>query len=403
MIPAPPLYPRELVSSGLVRCCRWFNLPFKRFARDVLAIPGLRLNFLNLWPLRPMEALFNMGADELLWKHTSFPYATAFLSCKIFERARDTALNGGPGMPGLLAAMQNVSGELIYRRFCPRCLDESIARDGESYWDRSHNLPGVFFCARHFCALCVTSLRASSSLKTIYDLPIECEQTPAAHSECQTSKTLIALARSSSELLERRAGPGEARGSDWYRQLAIDTGWLSSAREVNSEALQNALRKAFPASLLSAGGLQAHNLGWAALCFRPSTSFNPGPLKQLLVETLLKTQKVSRTALDHVPPGPGGTSCEEVDAFYAPKARQELSLALARKEVLNTEQFLRRVGAFGPYRHRAEQLPSLRQVVLAFRGSAASVKRLRPGKTLYRKGSSLATPYRPVGGLRVTS
>lgn len=401
MIPAPPLYPGELVSSGLVRCCRWFNLPFKRFARDVLVIPGLRLNFLNLWPLRPMEALFNMAADELLWKHTSFPYATAFLSGKSFEDARDTALDGGPGMPVLLAAMQNVNGALTCRRFCPRCLEAGIARYGESYWDRSHNLPGVFFCARHSCALRVTSLRASSSLKTIYDLPIECERIPAAQPECQVSQLHIALAHSSQELLERQARPGEVRGSEWYRQLAVDTGWLSSARDVDSKALQNALRTFFPASLLSAGGLRARNLGWAALCFRPSTSFNLAPLKHLLVETLLKTAKVTRAALDHIPSGPRGTSCEAVDAFYAPKARQELRLALARGEVLNTEQFLRRVGAFGPYRHRAEQLPSLRQVVLAFRGSAASVKRLRPGNALYRKGSSLVTRYGPVGALRV--
>lgn len=384
MIPAPALYPNELVSSGLTRCCRWFNLPFKRFAGQVLGRRDWRLNFLNSWPLRPLEPLFRQSAEDLLWNHTAFPYATAFLEANSFEDARRAALDGGRGMPRLLAAMQNVSSEISWRRFCPQCLQDSLARYGESYWDRSHNLPGVLFCPKHRCALVHSTLPARSTLKTIYELPVECAG-QSLSPELGTTQAALALAKASQALLVRAAGPGASRDSEWYRSLAIAQGWLSATREVSRPALERGLRKAYSGPVLTAAGLDPGELGWAALCFRPASSFNLSPLKHLLVEAFLKTSKASSAVLDHFPPGPRGTASIAVDAFYAPKARLELKRALKRGEVLTTDAFLDRIGARGPYRHRAEQLPSLRQVVLAFRRSAASVKRLRPSKTLYRK------------------
>ncbi|MDM0053739.1 TniQ family protein [Variovorax sp. J22R115] len=384
MIPAPRLYPDELVSSGLTRCCRWFNLPFKRFAREELRVPGLRLNFVNLWPLRPLEELFNLSAEELLWKHTAFPYATAFVLGESFEHARSASLDGGPGMPRLLAAMQNVSAEVPHRRYCPQCVQESVARYGESYWHRAHNLPGALVCPWHACALVTTQLPASSTLRTIYGLPIECGQPIAPDAKPQPPRAILALARASRELLSRPVGPGHARDSEWYRHLAISKGWLSPPREVNFAALQGALLRTYPPAVLNSSGKQADRPNWASLFFRPATSFSFAPLKHLLVETLLSTRKPTRPMLDHVPTGPRGTLSEAVDAFYAPRAQKELRRALQQGDVLSTEQFLRRVGAFGPYRHRADQLPSLRQVVRDFRGSPASIKQLLPGKTLYR-------------------
>lgn len=393
MIPAPPLYSRELVSSGISRCCLWFKLPFKRFAREVLGVPELRLNFVNLWPLRPLETLFNVSAEDLLWNHTVFPYATAFLSGQSFEDAREAALDGGKGVPRLLAAMQNVSSELARRRFCPLCLEDSIARHGESYWDRSHNLPGVLCCPQHRCALVTTSVPARSTLKTIYELPVQCKQSMEPTTDLPWYKAMLALARSSCALLERQPGPGELRDSDWYRELAVKTGWLTHHRYVNFAALQKALRATYPTPLLEATKADGAKLGWAPMLFRPATSFNSAPLKHLLVETMLTTCKVKSPAFDYVSTGPGGTSSQDVDAFYAPKAKWELRNALAHGEVLTTEQFLRRSGALGPYRHRAEQLPSLRKVVLEFRSSPASVKPLRSGATLFRNDPTLRVPH----------
>lgn len=287
--------------------------------------------------------------------------------------------------------MQNVSGEFGFRRYCPRCLDESIARHGESYWDRAHNVPGAVVCDKHKSALVSTTVPAKSTLRTIYNLPAACESVPASP-PLKPSKVLIALARASEDLLTRSAGQGVSRACEWYRELAVAHGWLSRNREVSFSALQRAMVTTYTPGALSALGLKPDDMRWAGLFFRRAAWFNASPLKHLLVEVMLTTRQSSQTLLDHVPSGPGGTSSKDADAFYTPMAQLELQRALADGEVLTTEQFLRRVGAYGAYRHRASELPSLRRVVLAFRGSPACTKPLQPGKTLFRKDPGLRIP-----------
>ncbi len=44
-------------------------------------------------------------------------------------------------------------GDRFVPRLCPLCIAEDLADFGEPYWHRSHQLPNVFFCTRHECAL----------------------------------------------------------------------------------------------------------------------------------------------------------------------------------------------------------------------------------------------------------
>ncbi|HXD43261.1 MAG TPA: hypothetical protein VN649_22040, partial [Ramlibacter sp.] len=131
-----------------------------------------------------------------------------------------------------------------------------------------------------------------------------------------------------------------------------------------------------------------------ALGLRAST-FNFTPLKHLLLETALSRKPQDPNALDYVSKGPSGTLDADVDRHYAPLARQELIEVLETGQALTTAQFLRRCGALGPYRHRGAMLPKLRSVVLEFRASPASVKPLRPGKTLFRNAPDIRVPGRP--------
>jgi len=389
MMPAPLPYPDELLSSAIFRCCRWFNLPFKVFARKVLHMPNLRANFLSVWPLRPLERLFNTSAENLLWNHTSFPFATAFLGGESFALARAAALNGGVGMPQLLAAMQNVSSELRQRRVCLRCVEDDLAQHGETYWHRSHNLPGVLVCHRHGCPLAFTRLLASADLKTVYALPMECDTERAPR--FPRTPAVLALARSSELLLRRFPTSGETRNSATYRDMAMRLGWLTGKREVSQAAVSDAIEHGFPSVFMAAAGLPADKT-WPALFFRPGTTFNFSPLKHLIVETTLLFGNPTLGALDYISSGPPGTSSQALDKFYAPLARAELARAVVHGEILSTEQFLRRAGAYGPYRHRGAELPRLREVVLEFRASPASSKRLRPGKVLFRLDPAAVVP-----------
>jgi hypothetical protein len=392
VIPGPRPYTDELVSSALIRCCRWFDLPFKVLARKVLHAPEMRVNFLSVWPLRKLEVLFDLPAEQLLWHHTQFPYATAFLRGDSFALAKAAALDGGDGLPRLLSVMQHVSVPVRRRRTCVRCVEEDLKNTGETYWHRAHNLPGVFTCHRHGCALALTNVAACGDLKTIYALPIECETWRAP--QFARAAGLQALARSSEQLLRRSPGPGTPCDAADYRALATGLGWLTRNRPVSAQALCAAINSVFPDDFMASAGLPTDRMTWPALCFRPASFANCSPLKHLLVQTTLVLGKSKPASLDHTPAGPAPSSTQMLDDYYSGRARAVLVRALARGEVLSTAQFLQRSSALGPYRHRGSTLSKLRQVVLEFRASPASVKRLRVGSTLFRVGSNRTIPVR---------
>lgn len=401
MIPAPRLYPDELLGPGLVRCCRWFNLPFKVFARKVLELPGLRANFFSVWPLRKIAPLYGVSPEHLLWSHTSFPYATGFVTGESYDMALRAALDASPGMSHLLAVMQNATLGMPMRRVCLKCVQEDLDRYGETYWHRAHNLPGVLVCVKHKCTLSLTNILACSELKTVYALPIECETVSML--SVGRVPGLVELAKRSEKLLNRHAGQGEARTASSYRALAVSAGWLSPTRAVNEKALCGVVAAAFPNQYIAASGLPyLRKQLWPALAFRPGNAFNLSTVRHLMLETALSLKAPEATGqLDHVPSGPPATTSEALDAFYAPLARKELLQLLREGQVLTTAEFLRRAGALGPYRHRGESLPRLRRVVLEFRASPASVKQLRPGKTLFRNRPSETVPSLFEGHRRV--
>jgi hypothetical protein len=389
MFAAPRLYPDELLSSGLVRFCRWYNLRFKVFAREVLHMPQLRASFLGICPLSRIAPLYNVSPEHLLWHHTTFPYATGFVSGESYKLARRAALNGGSGMAQLLAVMQNASFGISTRKICLKCVQDDLAQIGETYWHRAHNLPGVWMCAKHRCSLVLSQLPAGA-LKTEYRLPIECAT--SALVKAWKSFGHLDLARRSVHLLNRKESDGAIRTHVTYLALAGQNGWLSSGKQVNAAALTKAVTSLFSSEYLREACVPiADRNPWPALGMRASTS-NFTTLKHLLLETALSTRPSHDNVLNHSSPGPRGTADRDVDGFYAPLARQELIKALKMGEALTTEQFLRRVGALGPYRHRGPALPKLRRVVLEFRASPASVKQLAAGKTLFRKSPQLVVP-----------
>jgi hypothetical protein len=97
VIQAPPLYPDELLSSGLVQCYRWFNLTLFRLIVSVLGLPVPKARFLSACPLPAFAAMYEISQEQLLWEHTTFPYTTAFVSQKTFESTRAHAVSAQNG------------------------------------------------------------------------------------------------------------------------------------------------------------------------------------------------------------------------------------------------------------------------------------------------------------------
>lgn len=90
--------------------------------------------------------------DKLIWEHTVYPYVRISL-----PEARAKELYGMMcGQVALSAGTEQkagMSGRIVpgpqYLRYCPLCVQDDIRCYGETYWHRTHQLPGVLICPEH--------------------------------------------------------------------------------------------------------------------------------------------------------------------------------------------------------------------------------------------------------------
>ncbi len=98
-----------------------------------------------------VELLANVAGVEVgtfLREHTTFPYRCAFIT----ELDQLPCVHGARPKPHILRinALALLRNEAY---LCEACVAADIAKYGVSYWRRAHQLPGVFWCDQHGCAL----------------------------------------------------------------------------------------------------------------------------------------------------------------------------------------------------------------------------------------------------------
>lgn len=149
----PDPYPDELLYSACARYSALMRYPNKARAivdffgigaSAIVDLPG-RINHL----IRALPPNHLYTADELIDKHTLFPFYSPFLPR---ERARliREAMRSDDCARVATQLRKTISGsKTIYLRFCPECVKEDRTDYGETYWHRLHQLHGVDVCTRH--------------------------------------------------------------------------------------------------------------------------------------------------------------------------------------------------------------------------------------------------------------
>jgi len=191
---------------------------------------------------------WSLSIEELARRHTLFGYYTYFL-----EPAQRTAV---------LQAMMHRSGHLHVRlgvcsgsvrripffRLCPSCTREDLERHGETYWRRTHHLPGVAVCALHGDDLLETAIpyRAMGRHEHVAAHPRLIARARPVLESIERREVALAIARSSAGLLESLSV--EARPD--YRQTLRFHGFIG--RYNGGARFRQAVRRAIPVSLLAA-------------------------------------------------------------------------------------------------------------------------------------------------------
>ncbi len=170
----PEIYPDELIYSVLARYYVHSGYPAYIFcAEDVFVSRRVRpdVEFLNVMKPEALKALCGkMSMEELIEKHTLFPYYARFLPWGRRNKAFMALCSMSGDYNNLLAIPKQKNGEYRYLRYCPLCAEEDRQLYGEAYWHRSHQLAGVLVCPKHgsklFNSSAIISGKASPNLVT---------------------------------------------------------------------------------------------------------------------------------------------------------------------------------------------------------------------------------------------
>jgi hypothetical protein len=294
-------------------------------------------------PFRKAALLFGTTPENLLWNHTLFPYVTAFATEDRCERALQSMSEHFKGRRQAGISGLTRVGRL---RVCKQCLDEDLVGSGESYWHRSHNLPGAFYCVKHHCLLNPTSFEAEWRTSSV--LPADCKLLEAPSAWVSPGSLELALA--SVALLSRTPGAGDPRSADFYLRLAVERELLSANCEVSGPALKELFLTCFHSDFLAAASVElSPTCNWPSRAFMPrSRSFSP--LRQLMVETALRHGTPKPSLLNHKRKGNRGPSRQELDERFSAAGIAELNKLIATSQPLMLAPFLKRIGAVAAWK-----------------------------------------------------
>lgn len=168
----PEIYPDELIYSLLARfyvksgyLCYWYA------AEDLFQSKTIRpdIEFVNAYTPAALQRITrNLSMEDMVLKHTMFPYYGRFLPLERKQRAYQAFMNCEGNYHNLLAIPKRKEKNIRHLRYCPMCADADRKKHGETYWHRIHQMQGVYICPIHKCYLADTDLVISG--KTSPDL-----------------------------------------------------------------------------------------------------------------------------------------------------------------------------------------------------------------------------------------
>ena len=154
----PAFYPDELWYSVLCRYhVRSGNSSAKHSSIDLFGYHKQKVSVELATDIE--QVLFGIPApyispDEILMKHTLFPYYARFWSAK--RKAETTAIltkgNDDSAVHRVGIYQSNSTGQPTFR-YCPQCFVEDMKKYGEPYWHRLHQQQDLRVCTRHGCWL----------------------------------------------------------------------------------------------------------------------------------------------------------------------------------------------------------------------------------------------------------
>jgi hypothetical protein len=383
-LPSP--YPDELIVSVLARALIHNGLAPKRLLTRLVGVSH-RSNYPAFLPTNLPEIAdqTRVDAKTLLWRHTVFPYAVAFMPATEVSRYEQKVLGGCPAEKGSTASLvKSVTHGLPEYRFCTQCTREDLAARGESYWHRSHCFPGIHVCAIHGLPLQGTGERPRTFAQQL-QMPLPHRQGNGSNPPFCSPDILMRVAKTTAAICSDSWGHhGEWRSL--YRMRATDLQLTRSNGLLAGARIAFELRETLGADYLLSTGCGYTNIRspWPTLMVRERS---PGPfatVKHILMNAFLQHPHSRSSTFSYQRPGKAPHDAIRMDPWLAMQVQERAKAAIQRKEVITIRRLFEDTEKWQLFRHNRSAFPLTAAQVEAFKRSDAS-ERKSGGKDAHAK------------------
>ncbi|NRD76568.1 TniQ family protein [Bacillus sp. BRMEA1] len=119
-----------------------------------------------------MPPFANYNAEQFIINHTLYPFYSAFLPLRQAEEIYQSMLSND-GKDIYVRAGISASGipQIKFLRFCKHCYEIDMAKYGEPYFHRLHQISGIECCLEHYTPLYNSSVLTSGGGKHRFEFP----------------------------------------------------------------------------------------------------------------------------------------------------------------------------------------------------------------------------------------
>ncbi|OED49839.1 hypothetical protein ACH42_01600 [Endozoicomonas sp. (ex Bugula neritina AB1)] len=240
--------------------------------------------------------------EELIENHSLLPYFSSAIPAERLKVVKERMLQASNDqVHGKLGTLTSKIKNFRYLRFCPECLADDTMFMGEPYWHRTHQLPGVLVCPFHEVPTLNSKVDKQNTKHLTYASASQYAQPLLRQKKATVNQRLIAIARSSSELLKAYQPQMTTR---MYRSELLETGF-NQGQFINQKKLSREFLAYWqPEVLKDIGALpEAGKVNWLRrISSANDKSSNFHPLYHIVVRLFLEQLKQQPATIQ--PPKP---------------------------------------------------------------------------------------------------
>ncbi|MFB7140792.1 TnsD family Tn7-like transposition protein [Gottfriedia sp. NPDC056225] len=250
-----------------------------------------------------------LDSDIFIHDHTLFPYY-AFYGTNDRKNRLRTCMKSDRGeqIPSLAGKGSNKRIQLAHYQFCQACFDKMLEHDGETYWLRIHQTPGVFVCPKHGIPLRVSDVEVRRRSSIRYKHP----NTMKTSTTIQLKKEYLPLYLEVAKQIERLYEQYHEKREDYwyikeYRARMNAHGYVNINQNIEIKQLIKAMEKRYPHDFLKWFELEEIDKWLPRLLYDGAEIINPLP--HLLLHIFFEEKKGNEREIEQKPFGNGPWPC----------------------------------------------------------------------------------------------